>query len=237
MGAADLFSLNDIATEVGENYGDTSAQSLPKIKKLINRGLLEISLWPWIFNQSEDLSFTTVKDKEKYILDPIIQSINQLTIRDPDRKLIFMDNRSFRRSIPNPTTSTGDPTHYRLVGFTAGSRALEIALHPIPNGGDKVLIDANNQIPLFVNNTDDLRDRMPEHMLPLLILVATKLGEKQNDASSYLQTVAEVREAIQLHWGMINNFADAELHSIVQGDHQRMIRDGDPVLPPQFSRF
>lgn len=237
MAANDLFTLLDIATEVSQNYGDTSDITIAKAKKWVNRALMRISeMGTWSWQKVYDEALNTVAGTETYTLADGVKKINAIWIQGSTRrKLRLIEDRRFREIFTQPTTPQGTPLYYRNYGRDATSGEKKIAIYPVPNAVYALKYDYDREIQMLVDNTDDVRVEtgMPAHMIDALIELATAIGYRELDDSDYESAMAEALE----RWRAL--FADDSSEIDDRIRQAPFEADGpdlnDPVLPSNYS--
>lgn len=234
--AEELFTLNEIAKEVGHNYGDTSTPSITRAKRYINRALIRLnSLGPWPF--LDDLkTFSTVANTGIYSISRAFSKIRGLHIRDDnDRKLIKIDKAQLRIAEPDPDDSTSTPLYYLPVGFKNGS--WRFRLHPVPDAAYTIYVDGDLRIPLFIDGEDDIREvcNMPDEMVEVVIDLASALMDRKNDDALYRQNLADAMTHAEMVRAMMDSNVDDEMLSREYGE-EIDITTGDPRLPPEYGR-
>ncbi len=232
----EFFTLDAISEEVAQNYGSTDTETKRKSKRWVNRALLSLSRLKWSFLKDESTTFDTVSGTAEYALDASVKKIRQLYTRDPQRKLRLLGSKEFRRLTPDPTASTGTPTHYRNIGFNKDCSAYEVSLFPVPDSAVTVYVDADFQIPLMEDDDDDIREvsGVPQHMIDGIIQLATAYGFREQGDSRYARTKAEADAMIRELWEDDNAEDDDNMvHRAFSLDFDNRI--GDPILPLDFS--
>lgn len=235
MGAQDIFTLEAIATEVGQTYGSTNAISLTKIKRWINRAILEITNYgEWLFLVDGDETFDTEATTAEYCMPCNIKEIKKLYYRDEDYDLHYVPYDKWIDAIIDDTENSGRPTHYTIVGWDQYSRGWKIRLWPVPDAVKTIYISADKFIPLFEADEDDLRDRMPETMLPLVIAIAEKFALKDLDDITEATRIAETRALLTEYHGKQNTQRNLRLRAKPH-EEPDVNRALDPILPPNYS--
>lgn len=236
MAATDLFTLEDLATEVAQNYGDTSDITIAKAKKWINRALLRINeMGDWSWLMTFDATFSTVSGTESYTLADGVKRVYSLFIQDTSRRVLrLMDDRTFREMNTSAVNPQGTPYSYRLYGRNSTNGRRKVALWPVPNAVFTMYYDYRKDISLLSADTDDVRITcgMPAHMVDALIELASAIGYRELDDSDYESAMAEA----VVRW---QNLLADDLTEIDDRIRQRSFDDdflplGDPMLPPQF---
>lgn len=238
MGIADLYTLQDLATEALEAYGDTSALSLPKGYKAINRAIQMINRrGTWIFAQVQSQELSTVADQENYNVTKADRGIRTIHISTTAwRKLERVDQREFRKRIPNNTTTTGTPSMYRVIGFNKSTKSYRIALYPIPDAVYTLLVDGEKNISLLEDADDDIRTTsgIPEEMIPTVIALATAILYEKKDDPQYKTKLMESLALLEEDYYRLAADPDSENRSREYGAGYD-IASSDPVSPPNVS--
>jgi len=236
MGAADLFTLQDIATEVGQTYGSTDTITLAKCKKWINRALVDISgFGPWPFLKDGDETLELEDDTSEYTLPCVVKEIRKLYYRDnDDYSLNYVPYDRWIDVIVDDQDADGTPTHYTIVGWDQYTHGWKIRLWPQPSAAKTLYVSADKYIALFDSDKDDLRDRMPETMLPVVIAIAEKYALRDLNEITELQRDQQVEMLLTKAQGKHFNKKDmrhrARAHDGSDADPYR-----DPRLPPNYS--
>lgn len=235
MAISELYTLNDVAVQVGESYGDVSQLSLDKIYNKVNRALRIISRrGTWPFFAAEDESFATVADQETYKLRSGVKIPKFLHMRDPAKKLVMVDLRTLRRLYPNNTETTGTPQFWRIVNFDKFQNAWKIALWPIPDGVITIYVDADKNPPLLVDPSDDLRSTgLPEEMIETVINLAVALMYEQS-ADIYQEKMAQALAMLEDDYYRFGVHIDDNMNAREHSGVVDLYRE-DPTLPLNFS--
>lgn len=239
MAADSLFTLDDIALQVAQNYGDTSDITIAKAEKWINRALLRINeLGDWSWLMKFDATFNTTSGTETYTLGAGVKKIYALYYSDNvRRKLRLMDDRRFREVFTYNVTPTGTPLWYRLGGRSTINGRRQVKLFPVPNATIAMYYDYRQEMPLLVNSTDDVRvvTGMPDHMVDALIEMATAISFREQDDSDYQSAIQEAEARLQRLLAEDETEIDDRIRMAnFEGDS---VYYGDPVLPPQYGDF
>lgn len=184
MAANSLFTLEEIATQVALNVGDTSDYSITLAKQWVNRALLrfmEMGTWSWQHVYGGTVN--TVAGTATITLTGILK-MESLFINSPmQRKLILIEDRKFRAMYPN-ATATGAPYYYRVAGNSLTTvNTLVFGLYPIPDAVYTLNYDYIRPIGLLSADADDIRTTtgMPSSHVDLVIEMATAIGFKADD--------------------------------------------------------
>lgn len=235
MAASDLFTLAQIADQVCLNYGDTSDFTQAKARKWVNRALLRFSeLGDWSWQRVYAQTFATVASTEAYSVAGI-KAITKVFLASPiQRDLDLIEDRLFRQIFPN-NTATGTPCYYREYGWSLTTvNTRKIALYPIPDAVYTVNYDGVRAIQLLTSDTEDVRTStgMPQHLVDLLIEMATAVGFKELDDE---QAKAQMDECLtRLGAAYFNDQTNIDDRIIMAPDYS-LARNLDPVLPPQYN--
>lgn len=233
----DLFSLSALSREVGESYGDTSEISLEKCKRALNRALWLVNRkGRWIFSNVEDNTFDTVSGEDHYVLKAGVKEPEYLRTIDPARKIMRVDRRKLLTAIPNNLIVAGAPIYYWVVGYNKPRKAIEIAFYPIPDGIYTVYIDSQYNIPLLVDNDDDIRtvSGIPEEMIPTVIDLAIAVMFDKSDDVRYQQKMAEAELRLDDDFYRLGSNPDENLNARSFDIDMRSVYQ-DPILPPDYS--
>ena len=306
MAANSLYTLDDLATEVAQNYGDVSDITIAKAKKWINRALMRINeMGDWSWLMTFDATFTTVYDsgtatlingattkvvtlnatqldaayivtasvngnvavtataslqtttqftltfspaipvsgayeltwsieKESYVLGEGVKKIYSIYYQQNVRRnLKLIEDRRFREIFTYNVTPSGTPVWYRLYGRDATTGRRKVALFPIPASQLPIYYDYRKEMPMLVNDSDDVRvvTGMPDHMIDALIELATAISFRQLDDSDYESAMAEAMARIQRLHAEDSTEIDDRIRMRNFDSAEYM---GDPVLPPQY---
>lgn len=231
----ELSSLDDIATEVCDAFGDVSQLSRDKAYRKINRALRIISRkGSWPFFNVEDETITTVSGTETYNLKARTKLPRFVHMRDPARKLTMVDLRTLRRLYPNNTDTTGAPMYWRIVNFDKDAGRHEIALWPVPDGVYTLYVDAEVNPTLMTDKNDDIRSTgLPEEMIETVIDLAIALMYEAS-ADIYEQKMGQAMAKLDDDYYRLgvhpDDNMDARTYSGSTG-----VGGQDPILDP--SRF
>jgi len=192
MAADSLFTLSDLAEQVGLNLGAVDDISLAKCKKHINRALIrfsEMGMWPFQYRYAQALN--TVASTEDYTVTGAIKYSSLYTSQPIQRKLTLIEDRKFRAMFPN-NTAVGTPYYYREAGWSTHllRNSMKISLYPIPDGVYNLKYDGLAPITLLSADTDDIRTTtgMPSHLVDLVIEMATAIGWKEIASTEMLRS-------------------------------------------------
>lgn len=235
MSIPELYTLDDLATEITEAYGSSTATDRSKAYRTVNRAIQIIAKkGRWPFFRVEDATFTTVSGTETYILPTNIKLVDYIHMRDPARKLRFIDLRTLRRKYPNNTTLTGTPLYWRTVNYDPSAEGYRIALWPIPDAAITMYYDADLNPNFLSDKSDDVRTiGIPDEMISTLINIATALMYEKYDNDMYTQKMAEAKQELDEDFYRMTNHPDDDLTSRQYSGAYDLRRD-DPILPPQY---
>lgn len=239
MAADSLYTLLDIATQVAQNYGDTSDITLAKAKQWVNRALIridEIGDFSWLMKFDE--TFNTVAGTETYTLVDGVKRIYAIYYQqNVRRKLRLMDDRRFREVFTYSVSPQGTPLWYRLYGRNATNGNRKVALWPIPNNAIAIYYDYRKEMTLLVNDSDDVRSvtGMPGHMVDALIELATAISFRELDDSDYESAMAEAVGRWQKL--LAEDLSEIDDNIRMKNFESDSIYFGDPVLPPQYGDY
>lgn len=240
MAANSLFTLEDLALEVGKNVGDTSELTLIDAKKWINRALMMFSEVPgggnfWSFQKVFGQSVATVNGVATVEIPGVLQIDSLYSSNPVQRTLYLIEDRTFRARFPNPN-ATGSPYCWRIAGRKADTTDTQIVgLYPIPDGVYTLLYDAVKPITLLVNDSDDIRTvtKMPSTYVNLVIEIATAIGYKRDDDQKSREQLAECVERLQnLFYKDQDQIDDRLITRPLEADD--LLSTYDPLLPPQY---
>jgi hypothetical protein len=237
MAASDLFTLAQIADQVCLNFGDTSDITQAKAKKWINRALLRFSeLGDWSWQRVFAASLSTVASTEIYDLSGVKQ-ITAIYVSSPvQRKLTLMEDREFRRRYPN-NTATGMPYYYREAGWsTTTANTRKLGFYPIPDGVYTIKYDYIRSIQLLSSDTDDIRvaTGMPQHLVDLVIEMATAIGWKELDDGDSTEQMREVLQRLAAAYAEDQHSID-DVFVMAPLETSDIDKFFDPVLSPNFN--
>jgi hypothetical protein len=229
----DLFTLEAVSTEILEAYGSTDPVSREKAYKAVNRALRIISRkGTWPFFREEDSTFTTANGVETYRLKSRVKLPKFLHMRNPARKLRFIDLRELRILYPDNTTTQSAPMYWRVKNYNVSSQSYEVALWPIPDGIYTIYLDADKNPDLLVNKNDDLRSTgLPEEMIETVINIGISLMFEKTDDAMYREKYAEAMTQLDDDWSRLGQHPDDNLTSREYGGAYSLRRD-DPQLDP-----
>lgn len=241
MAATDLFTLQDLQTQVCLNLGATDDISMAKAGKYINRALIrfaEMGEWSWqrVYDQPfPGATSVTVANQMTYEVRNCLRMTSLYISSPTERKLVLMGDREFRSRFPNPF-ATGTPYYYLHRGRTANvtdKDILKIGLYPVPDAAYTLKWDGVRPITLLSSLTDDVRalTGMPVNLVDILIEMATAIGWKEIDDADAASQLQEVLARLK---GAYNE----DRHDIedrhIMADFDGDIDFADPVLPPEY---
>lgn len=231
-----LFTLDDLALQVGKNIGDQSDLTLADCKKWINRSLLMFSeMGEWSFQRVYGESFSTVANTATAEVANVIRIDSMYTATPLQRKLTLIEDRLFRIRFPN-ATATGTPYYWRIAGRKKADTDTQIVgLYPIPDAVYTINWDGVRKIPLLVNDSDDIRTvtGMPTQYVNLVIEIATALGYKGDDDALAAQQLQECAQRLQNFYFKDQDQIDDRL-IMRPMDADSMSDWYDPILPSQY---
>lgn len=109
-------------------YADTNASASPaagyvtRIKRYVNEGVRAVLREPGLgrlVDSDSALTFASVAATVRYVLPEAVSRINGITERTNDLALRPMSLQAYRHADPDPTSSSGTPTHYVPIGRMA----------------------------------------------------------------------------------------------------------------------
>lgn len=234
---ADLFTLEALATRLGERHGDVSSVNLPKMKQFINIALIEMNdFGNWRqWNIPNEYNFVTESGVSKYAICESVKSITAMYTKNPDRSLFKINDQQYRRYVPDETDITGEPTHYYEAGYDGSSKSINVILHPVPNQVLTVYVDGDIQVPLLTNDKEDVRQKcyLPQNLIPTLLDVAFNLAAIDLDPQNFAAAEARKEKALERAYMNDQNQPDER---IIARDHYGGASESslDPNLPPNL---
>lgn len=135
-------TFSDILADV---YADLGYQSSPasdvvaRIKRYVNEGLRTILGEPQVQRLVDsDTPFTiaSVASQARYVLPEAIEKIHGISERTNDYALRSMPLGTYRRIEPDPTASTGTPTHYVPIG--------RVGVAVQPSNASEIFVDSTS---------------------------------------------------------------------------------------------
>ncbi len=239
MAATDLFTLSDLALQVGNNLGAVDDLSLEKCKKYINRALVrfsELGSWSWQYQYGATLS--TVAAQEEYSITSVLKLNSVYTSGPTQRTLKLIEDRAFRAMYPN-NTSSGTPYYWRRMGAsTSTANTIKIGLYPIPDGTYTIKYDYVKPITLLTSDSDDIRliTGMPMNLVDLVIEMATAVGWKEIDDKDSSAQMKECLSRLAAAYGDDQSEIDERLimSPMESDDFNRFY---DPVLPSSYNGY
>jgi len=239
MAATDLFTLSDLAIEVGNNLGAQDDTSLAKYKKYINRALIrfsEMGMWSWQYQYGATLS--TVAAQEEYSLADVLKVNSLYTSGPTQRRLRLIEDRQFRAMYPNNTAS-GSPYYWRRTGSSVvTANTMKLAVYPIPDAIYALKYDYIKPITLLSADTDDVRvvTGMPSPLVDLVIEMATAIGWKELDDSAASTQMQECLLRLKSVYADDQSEIDEQL-IMAPMESDDWNRFWDPVLPSNFNGY
>jgi hypothetical protein len=105
------------------NYGSSPAAGITtRVKRFINEGLHRIVSEPGLgrlIDSDPPYTFATVAGTARYVVPEAVAMILGITERTNDVALAAMDLKQYRRIEPDPTSTSGTPSHYVPIGQVA----------------------------------------------------------------------------------------------------------------------
>lgn len=236
MAADSLFTLDELAIQVGRNVGAVDDASLDQAKQWINRALLrfsEMGMWSW--QREYGVSFSTIASTETINVTNTLKIMSVYMSTPVQRKLTLIEDREFRSRYPNPT-ATGSPYLWRTAGQSSSTvNTFIVGLYPIPDAVYTVKMDVIRPITLLTSDSQDIRttSKIPVNLVDLVIEMATAIGMKQDDDK---KARAQMEECM-------TRLSAAYSDDTYQTDDRLIMRSfdvpddfsfQDPVLPPQY---
>jgi hypothetical protein len=234
---SERFTFLEIATVVAENFGSTSAQSITRCKKLVNRAAERLvghgRKWSW--TKITD-TFDTVADQAEYSLNDDVRKPFLFALTGSTRgKLECMPDRSFVEAVPDADETSGSPTLWRLDGVDSNGQ-VQIALWPVPDAVYTVQYKYWKQMEPMVEDDDDVRSKMglPAHMLEVLIQIATALSFKGIDDARYNDDMAEAMAMLDAAYADDQDNPDVTIRAPERTRDE--LTDGEPIYPSNYGR-
>lgn len=118
-------TFSEILADVYRHLGFASSPDssvVTRIKANVNQGLRVILSEPGLtrLNDSDTpYSFSTTASTARYVIPEAVARLNHVTERTNDRALSVMSLAEYRRREPDPSTTSGMPTHVVPIGRTA----------------------------------------------------------------------------------------------------------------------
>ncbi len=115
----------DILADIYDDFGYSAAPGasvVTRVKRYVNEGLRAILGEPGLtrlLDSDVPLSITSVVGQARYAVPEAVAEIRGISERTHDQSLTAMTLSEYRRYAPDPTTSSGTPTHYVPIGRIA----------------------------------------------------------------------------------------------------------------------
>ncbi len=226
-----------MAYDVALNYGNTSAQAIEKMKRLLLRAAIRISTeknrrWSWLVVTK---SFNTIAGEDEYALSSSVKAAPSIFFvkGSNKRKLRRIPSRSFIESVPDRSDDSGNPTFYDFEGVNSNGCRV-VSLWPTPSGVEEIFYRGKRVIQPIVNDEADIRAAwgMPEDVIEALIEYATALAWKGMNDSRYQEQMGEAQELLDRAYAADQENVDTKKRApMIDGE---VPYDEDIQLPARF---
>jgi hypothetical protein len=124
-------------------YADLGYQSSPaagevaRLKRYINQGLRAVLSEPGMgrmLDSDSPLTVASVAAQARYVLPEAVASIRGMSERTNEQTLRSMDLGAYRRMDPDPTATSGVPTHYVPIG--------KVSVAVQPSNASEIFVDS-----------------------------------------------------------------------------------------------
>lgn len=235
-GITDLYTADDLATEICEAFGASDQVTRNKAYRCLNRALrIVVRKGRWPFFRVEDELVTTTTNVERYKLRSAIKLPEFLHLRDPAVKIKMIGLRELRKMYPNNVQLTGVPLFWRICDYNEQSQSYQIGLWPIPDGTYSIYMDADKN-PIFLQDRDDdIRSTgLPEEMIETVIDIAIALMYEKNNVALYNQKLSMAMAQLDEDYYRLGNHLDDDMNAREYSGLD-YLKKFDPILPPGYS--
>lgn len=232
----ELFRFKEIAFDVAQIYGVTSAQGLTRAKRALNRAMIYIvgndRRWNW--RRTKD-SFYTISGTREYSLQRDVRAdISNLWMEGAPRGRIGrIPTGQFLSGIPDPTNYSGNPYLFDYEGVDS-SGAPVFSLFPTPSSRIQVFYRYTRLIKPISDDDKDVRASwgMPDNLLEALTQKAAALCLQGVNGERYKE-VDDLAEALIADAYAADQSRPNTTHRAPMQDEQGVFHD-EVMLPPEF---
>ncbi len=197
----ELWRFENIAYDVGVNFGNTSTQSLAKMGRFVNRAAQKITTeknrrWSWLYTKD---FITTVSDEGEYSLRQDAGQVLNFWIPGVVQKLGRIPTSKFIGLVPDEEADSGTPRMYDWRGVDSNGSKV-VFLWPIPSADDlDVYYRFKRFITPIVNVQDNVRAKwgMPPNVIECVTELATALAFKGINDVRYKEQLAIAEAMIE----------------------------------------
>lgn len=235
----ELFRFGEVAFDVAQIFGSTTAQGLTRARRSLNRAMIYIvghdRRWSWLRTKQ---SFMTIADTREYSLQREVRAdIEQFWMEGANRGTIRrVPTGQFVKAVPDPASYSGTPYLFDYEGVDS-SGCIVISLFPTPSAAVEIFYRHTKQITPINDPDKDIRQYwgLPQNMLEPLTQKAAAIMVQGVNGKRFqeLNTEAErlILEAYAADQSKQNTTYRAPMH-----DENMPFIVEDVLLPPEFGR-
>lgn len=233
-----LFRFGEIAFDVAQIFGNTSAQGLTRARRALNRAMIYIAghdrKWSWL--RTKDSLTTTIGVREYSLQREVRADISHFWMEGAARGKIYrVSTGRFVKAIPDPDNYSGNPYLFDYEGVDS-SGCLVVSFFPTPAAATEIFYRYTRQIKPINDEDKDVRAYwgLPQNMLEVLTQKAAALAVQGVNGTRFKELNADAEAMLQDAYSCDQSRTNTNFIAPMQGEGEPL---GEGVLlPPEFGR-